>query len=83
MSTHWQRQHVQVGPAKSISKIASPCVRVCKIEYDHCIGCGRTSEDIKEWFYADDHRKQEILKKSGKRISNRMRGVRRGDDCTG
>jgi len=83
MSTRSRQRLVQVGPAKSISKIASPCIKICKIEDDHCVGCGRSSEHIKEWFYCDDLRKQEILEKSGKRISNRMRGVRRSDDCTG
>jgi len=68
---------------KSISKVASPCIRICKLEDDYCVGCGRSSQDIREWYYSDDNRKQEIINKSGKRISNRMRGVRVGDDCTG
>jgi predicted Fe-S protein YdhL (DUF1289 family) len=61
-------------------------VRVCKLIDDYagmCIGCGRLSDEIKEWFYCDDNRKLEILEKSGKRVSNRMRGMRISNDCTG
>lgn len=67
----------------TISKIPSPCIRICKIEEDLCIGCGRSSEEIREWFYCDDKRKTEILENSGKRIPNRMRRVRVDDNCTG
>jgi len=83
MSIHLQLQHVPAARVKLISSIPSPCIRVCKIEDDHCEGCGRSSEEIREWFYCEDNRKQEILEQSGKRISNRMRRVRVNDDCTG
>ena len=77
------QQPVLVEPVKSISKIPSPCVRVCQIEDDHCVGCGRSSDEIREWFYCDDDRKMEIREKSGKRVSNRMRRMRISNDCTG
>ena len=83
MLIHLRPQLVQVGRVKSISKIPSPCVKVCQIEDDHCEGCGRSSNEIREWFYCDDQRKQEILEQSGKRIPDRMRGVRIDNDCTG
>jgi predicted Fe-S protein YdhL (DUF1289 family) len=35
-----------------------------------CIGCGRTTEEIREWFTATDDRKKEIKESSGKRISH-------------
>ena len=56
---------------------------MCQIEDDHCEGCGRSSNEIREWFYCDDQRKLEILEQSGKRIPDRMRGVRIDNDCTG
>jgi len=68
---------------KSISKVPSPCIRVCNIENDYCIGCGRSPQEVKEWFYCDDNRKLEIVEKSGKRIPNRMRGMRDSNDCFG
>lgn len=48
---------------------------MCTIENDHCLGCGRSLEEIKEWFYCDDNRKMEIIKHSGKRVPDRMRRV--------
>jgi len=46
---------------KSISKIISPCVKICKVENKVCIGCGRTTQEIAEWFKASDKRKREIV----------------------
>jgi len=56
-----QRLHVQAVNVKSISKIISPCVKVCKVENKVCIGCGRTTHEIAEWFKASDRRKREII----------------------
>jgi predicted Fe-S protein YdhL (DUF1289 family) len=56
---------VLVVPVKSIS---SPCIKICTLIDSICIGCGRSSEEIREWFTASDTRKKEILEKiaSGK-----------------
>ena len=51
---------------KSTSNVPSPCIKVCWIEEGYCTGCGRTQDEIVEWYYADDDRKLEILE----RISN-------------
>ena len=48
---------------KSTSKVESPCIKVCVIEEGYCIGCGRTQDEIREWFYANDDRKLEILER--------------------
>ena len=48
---------------KLISEVQSPCIKICTIEQNICIGCGRTQDEIREWFYADDERKQQILKR--------------------
>ena len=48
---------------KSTSEVESPCIKVCVIEDGYCIGCGRTQDEIGEWFYADDDRKLEILER--------------------
>lgn len=42
-------------------EVESPCIAVCKIINGMCIGCYRTEDQIREWFYATDERKQEIL----------------------
>ena len=33
----------------------------CKVENKVCIGCGRTTQEIAEWFKASDKRKREIV----------------------
>jgi len=46
---------------KLTSNIISPCVQVCKVENKVCIGCGRTTHEIAEWFKASNKRKREII----------------------
>jgi predicted Fe-S protein YdhL (DUF1289 family) len=45
------------------------CTKVCEYEDDQriCRGCGRTAEEITEWFYATKERKVEIAKAARKR----------------
>lgn len=38
-------------------KISTPCIRKCKLINDHCVGCGRTWQQIRDWFsYKEDQR---------------------------
>ncbi|TXH18350.1 MAG: DUF1289 domain-containing protein [Gammaproteobacteria bacterium] len=39
----------------------SPCVGVCKVQAGYCSGCGRTLDEITEWFTATAARKRDIL----------------------
>ena len=32
-----------------VSPVASPCVNVCVLQGDHCIGCFRTLDEIGRW----------------------------------
>ena len=48
---------------KSTSEVESPCINICKLEDGYCIGCGRSYDEIGEWYYADNNRKLEILKR--------------------
>ena len=41
--------------------IASPCVNICRIEGNVCVGCNRTLNDITDWYKLSDGEKQEIL----------------------
>ena len=45
--------------------IKSPCVNVCKIDYEsgYCIGCKRTIEEIANWSILNDQQKKKILAK--------------------
>jgi predicted Fe-S protein YdhL (DUF1289 family) len=39
------------------SSILSPCIRVCKLRNDSCIGCLRTIEEIRNWSIMNDEEK--------------------------
>jgi len=60
---------VQVAPVKSISKVVSPCVKICTLRENFCIGCGRTTQEIAEWASATRERREQILE----RLPDRMR----------
>jgi predicted Fe-S protein YdhL (DUF1289 family) len=40
--------------------VESPCINVCKIENDVCIGCGRTLEEIAHWSEMTDEEKEQV-----------------------
>ena len=69
MLTLSQLPPVRVERVKSISKVVSPCIKICTLQNDFCIGCGRTTQEIAEWSKASDKRKRDILE----RLPNRLR----------
>ena len=48
------------------SVINSPCVGVCTLENDICIGCHRTSEQITNWLSYTDKEREYIMTKENK-----------------
>ena len=46
--------------------INSPCVGVCTLENDICIGCHRTSEQITNWLSYTDKEREYIMTKENK-----------------
>ena len=69
MLTLSQLPPVQVERVKSISKVVSPCIKICTLQNDFCIGCGRTTQEIAEWSKASDKKKRDILE----RLPDRLR----------
>ena len=43
------------------SPIESPCISVCRYENEVCVGCGRTVDDITNWYDMTDKQKQAVL----------------------
>jgi predicted Fe-S protein YdhL (DUF1289 family) len=43
------------------SPIESPCISVCRYENEVCVGCGRTVDDITNWYDMTDDEKQTVL----------------------
>ncbi len=42
-------------------EIESPCISVCRYENEVCVGCGRTVDDITNWYDMTDKQKQAVL----------------------
>ena len=49
------------------SRIESPCVSVCRMENEICVGCGRTLEEVVEWYNFTDEEKQAVLNRLEKK----------------
>lgn len=41
--------------------VASPCVNVCRMEGDYCVGCWRSLDEIACWSRASEERRRLIL----------------------
>jgi len=42
--------------------IPSPCVSICSMnEEDLCVGCYRTSREIREWMLMEDAERSEVI----------------------
>jgi predicted Fe-S protein YdhL (DUF1289 family) len=46
---------------KRSQPIASPCLNVCKIKDNVCIGCHRTLEQISNWTKMSDEERKKIM----------------------
>ena len=68
MQIPWAPQHAQPVVVKLTSDIESPCQNICVLQDNICIGCGRTDDEIVEWYTATDDRKIEIKEDCKKRI---------------
>ena len=45
----------------------SPCIKVCTLEDNICIGCYRTQDEIREWMIYTDEQKKVVLDQLEKR----------------
>ena len=50
-------------------RIVSPCLNVCKIENNICIGCFRTLDEISVWSKLSSLKRSEIMESAKKRGS--------------
>jgi predicted Fe-S protein YdhL (DUF1289 family) len=54
-----------------MEKTLSPCISICRLnDEDICVGCHRSSEEIKNWIYLDDDQRQQIIKACSERADN-------------
>lgn len=50
--------------------IKSPCIKICKLQDDVCIGCFRTVDEIKRWRSMANKEKQEVIENTKQRGYN-------------
>ena len=51
-----------------MSSTKDPCIDICKINDDICIGCGRTKREIRAWKKLDKDDKRIVLAESAMRL---------------
>ena len=56
---------------KRLQPIVSPCLNVCKIKNNICVGCFRTLEEISVWGSVSDEKRTEIMESLKKRSSQK------------
>ena len=49
------------------SPIESPCISVCRMENEVCVGCGRTVDEVVGWYDMNDDEKQAVLNRLEKK----------------
>lgn len=41
--------------------IESPCIGLCALEKDICVGCFRTRQEIQDWLYMTPEQRRDII----------------------
>jgi len=53
----------------------TPCIKICKLQDNYCIGCHRTIEEITQWRHLTDDEKEIILIEIEKRTNSTVARV--------
>tara|TARA_B100001094_G_scaffold250041_1_gene247492 strand:- start:183 stop:407 length:225 start_codon:yes stop_codon:yes gene_type:complete len=56
------------------NKVLSPCIDRCFTNGTNCTSCGRTNEEVQEWFDASEEQRKIILEKCVKRLDSEAYG---------
>ena len=52
--------------------ITSPCISICAMDdNDLCIGCYRTSKEIRDWLLMEDDERLDVIVKAAERASEK------------
>ncbi|MBZ5488508.1 DUF1289 domain-containing protein [Halomonas aquamarina] len=54
-------------------KIESPCIGVCRLEGELCVGCGRNMEEISRWGAMKHPERKATRERAAKRLEKRAR----------
>ncbi len=55
------------------TSIPSPCIQVCQVENDICVGCGRSVDDIRAWIIMTADEKTQSLHDAEQRLAAQTR----------
>lgn len=51
-------------------KAKNPCVSICKLKDDICIGCGRSRDEMKTWKRMKDNERKAVNKLAAERLKD-------------
>ncbi len=57
------------------TEVASPCINICKLEKEVCIGCFRTLDEIASWTTYTDVEKKMVIELSNIRREQNFKGT--------
>jgi predicted Fe-S protein YdhL (DUF1289 family) len=55
--------------SREAARVQSPCVQLCKLKNEVCVGCGRTKRDVGVYGSASDEERKLINRKAAQRLS--------------
>ncbi|MBL6752456.1 MAG: DUF1289 domain-containing protein [Nevskia sp.] len=58
-------------PPVTAKEVPSPCIRMCTLDDDVCVGCGRHIREITGWSAADPQARQRIVEAAEARLAER------------
>ena len=53
--------------------IKSPCIGICKVNNNHCTGCGRHIDDIADWQLMSDEQRRKCIADAEQRLEKAAR----------
>lgn len=56
--------------------IQSPCVDVCQLKSDICVGCGRSTDEIRRWHGMKRKEKMLVVQRARERLKKVNRSCR-------
>ena len=65
-----RRGRVRARRQQIDTSVPSPCVQICRLNGDTCIGCGRTTSDIRNWIIMTADEKSTVLAASAQRLAS-------------
>ena len=59
------------GDESKLIEYHSPCIKVCTIKDDVCIGCGRTLDEISYWTSMTNEQRRKIYERVSHRVQHK------------